>query len=1139
MRADGLCGSALAVNLAAGAASGKLPPRLYLLLMPDEEAAGYLFQDLRSLLGEEAMISLLPSAFRRAAKYGQRDTAAEILLTETLERLNKHFPRSALQASGGAIFSPRSSAHDSADEAASGESSPFFLVTHAAALAERVQGGVSLSQRTLSLAVGDSADLSEVATHLSDLGFRRRDYVYEPGDFAVRGSLLDVYSFADELPLRIDFFGDEVDSIRTFHIDTQLSHERRSEALLVAAPDGMASGVPLTDLLPDGTVLVVRNLALCIETVGKVFEEGFSRQALAAEDSDDGVTRLSRDTLLCPREAVEPALLDLQRVEVAHAEDVAATVHFHTHPQPVYHKNYDLVRDSFSQYADQGYCVCLLADSAKQHERLKAILETSTTPSAIDDVPDEFRKERSAPLFKPLSPTLHEGFSDDDLRLCLFTDHQIFDRYHKYTLRSDVARQGKMALTLKELKAFNHGDYVVHIDHGVGQFGGLVRIPGKDGAMNEAIKIIFHGGDAVYVSIHALHKVSKYRGQDGTPPTLSRLGTGAWERLKEKTKKKLKDIARDLIRLYSERRNAQGFAFSPDGYMQHGLEASFTYEDTPDQLRVTQEVKHDMESRRPMDRLVCGDVGFGKTEIAVRAAFKAACDGKQTAVLVPTTVLALQHYRTFSSRLADMPVRVDYLTRARTAKQTKELLGDLAEGKIDILIGTHRLVGKGVKFHDLGLLVIDEEQKFGVAVKEKLRQLRVNIDTLTMSATPIPRTLQFSLMGARDFSTLQTPPPNRRPIQTEVHPFGHEIIAEAIGFELSRGGQAFIVTNRIGALANLQRLVEQYVPGARVATGHGRMKPDELERVVVGFIEGEYDVLISTTIVENGIDIPNANTIIIDAAHTFGLSDLHQMRGRVGRSNRKAFCYLLAPPLSLLPDDARRRLEAIETFSDLGSGISIAMQDLEIRGAGNMLGAEQSGFMAEMGYETYQKVLAQAVAELRNEEFAETFAAEVLEEGRSTDGLFVDETNVESDAQAFLPETYVPGAAERMLLYRELSALASDEAQEAFAARLRDRFGPLPDEASELLACASLRRKGRALGAERIVVKEGRMLVYFVSDTQSVFYRSRAFDRIIDFAMSHAATVRLDERRGHRLMSVSSISTPSAARSLLDSLIGN
>ncbi len=1108
VQVGGLCGSSLALYFAAAASSGLLPARPYLFVANDEEAAGYVFQDLRTLLGGEEALHLLPSSFRRQARYGQHDTAAEILRADALKQLVEY-----ADAKAADTHTQR----------------PLIVVTHAAALAERVPNGHSLSLHTIHLHEHDVSDLSLLARRLETMGFRRQDYVYEPGDFAVRGSLLDVYSYADELPLRIDFLGDEIDSIRTFHIDTQLSHERCSRAAIVAAPHEAKDAVPLTALLPSHTVLVAHDFNYCLDTIEKVYSEGFSRQAHEAADAD--TAPLSREALLCSREEIAPALGALQRVELLVAappkadKRSTAIVTFHTAPQPVYHKNYDLLRSSFADYTERGYHIFLLADSSKQHERLAAILA------------EQAREERTA-SFTPLAPTLHEGFSDADLSLCLFTDHQIFDRYHKYTLRSDVARQGKMALTLKELKSFQYGDYVVHIDHGVGQFGGLVRMPAPDGKMHEVMKILYKDGDAVYVSIHALHKVSKYRSSHGTPPTISRLGTGAWQRLKEKTKKKLKDIARDLIRLYSQRREAQGFAFSADSYLQHELEASFTYEDTPDQLRVTQEVKHDMESRRPMDRLVCGDVGFGKTEIAIRAAFKAACDGKQTAVLVPTTPLALQHYRTFSERLAEMPVRVDYLTRARTPKQTKEILQSLADGKIDILIGTHRLTGKQVKFKDLGLLVIDEEQKFGVGVKEKLRTLKVNIDTLTLSATPIPRTLQFSLMGARDFSVLQTPPPNRRPIHTELHSFSHEVIAEAVDFELSRGGQVFIVTNRIGALENLARLVEKYVPKVRVAIGHGQMPAEQLEKVIVGFIEGQADVLISTTIVENGIDIPNANTIIIDAAHTFGLSDLHQMRGRVGRSNRKAFCYLLAPPTSLLKDDARRRLEAVATFNDLGSGISIAMQDLEIRGAGNMLGAEQSGFMAEMGYETYQKILSQAVSELRNEEeFVETFTPEDSETTPVSAHRFVDETNVETDAQAFLPETYVPGAAERMLLYRELSSTATDGAAEAFRLRLIDRFGPLPPEAEELLCCAALRRCGPQIGAERMALHNDRLIVYFVSNADSPFYHSPAFDRVIDYAMTHADEVRLEEKALRRRMAVSHVSNAKSALRIVKEIL--
>lgn len=806
----------------------------------------------------------------------------------------------------------------------------------------------------------------------------------------------------------------------------------------------------------------------------------------------------------------------LQRVNIG-AQPLGtaqAVIHFNTTPQPLYHKNFELLRQNLRQLKADGYEVYILADSAKQTERLQSIFEEMNTASQ---------------LFVPIERTLHGGFSDADLKVCLFTDHQIFDRFHKYNLKSDHARDAKMALSLKELMQFEPGDYVVHIDHGVGRFAGLVRMPGADGAMQEMIKLTYKNDDAVYVSIHSLHKVSKYKGKDGEAPRISNLGTGAWEKLKERTKKKIKDIARDLIRLYSQRKEEKGFAFSPDSFMQHELEASFVYEDTPDQLRVTQEVKKDMESAKPMDRLVCGDVGFGKTEIAIRAAMKAAADNKQVAVLVPTTVLALQHYKTFANRLKDFPVRVDYLTRARSTAQTKALLKDLAEGKINIVVGTHKLIGKSVKWHDLGLLIIDEEQKFGVAVKEKLRQLKVNVDTLTMSATPIPRTLQFSLMGARDFSVIQTPPPNRRPIQTEIHTFSHEVIAEAVNFEMSRNGQVYIVTNRVAALPNLQNLVHKYVPDARIAIGHGQMPPDQLEKVIMGFVNYDYDVLISTTIVENGIDVPNANTIIIDAAHHFGLSDLHQMRGRVGRGSRKAFCYLLAPPLALLPDESRRRLEAIENFSDLGSGIHIAMQDLDIRGAGNLLGSEQSGFIADLGYETYQKILAEAVTELKNDEFADLYADELKKTGHLSGERFVDDCTVECDLHAYFPETYVPGATERMLLYRELDSLSTEEQIADFRHRMEDRFGPLPPEGEELLRIVPLRAIGRQLGAERLTLKNRRMTLYFVRNTESAFYQSDTFERIINFATNSYQRCKLDENRGHRRMIINDVPTVEAA----------
>lgn len=1095
---EGLCGSAAAVVLSTLA--GQLAGRMLLVVLNDEEGAGYFYHDAAQVLGE-ADVLFFPSTYRRAVKYAQRDAANEILRTDVLGRL-----------SGGP------------------ESRPKMVVTYPDAMAERVASRRMLDDRTVRLSKGDTADLTQLQERLVELGFRRKDYVYEPGEFAVRGSILDVYSYSSERPFRLDFFGDEVDSLRTFDVQTQLSDEVCAAAVIVPEVEATSGGlVPFFDLLPEGTVAVFDNFNLVRDIVSRIYDEGFARQAQAEREATsemeaaEQAERLSRESLLVAGEAFQRGVASLMRIEIGPRPSASpqATVGFATSPQPIFHKNFDLVREAFGQSMADGYTLYVCADSAKQHERLQSI----------------FDEMGSGIRFTPVEHTLHAGYADHTLHACFYTDHQIFDRFHKYSLRSDRARDGKMALTLKELSQFEPGDYVVHVDHGVGRFAGLVRLPNPDGTSQEVIKLVYRNDDVVFVSIHALHKVSKYKGKEGEAPRLSSLGTGAWEKMKERTKKKIKDIARDLIRLYARRRQERGFAFSPDTFLQHELEASFAYEDTPDQLRVTQEVKADMESVRPMDRLVCGDVGFGKTEIAVRAAFKAACDNKQVAVLVPTTVLAFQHYKTFARRLKDFPVKVDYLSRARTAAQTKAVLKGLADGQVNIVVGTHKLIGKNVKFKDLGLLVIDEEQKFGVAVKEKLRQMKTNVDTLTMSATPIPRTLQFSLMGARDFSVIQTPPPNRRPIQTEVHTFGHEIIADAVNFEMSRNGQVFIVSNRIAALPNLAALVREHVPDARVAIGHGQMSPEELERIVVGFINYDYDVLISTTIVENGIDIPNANTIIIDAAQTFGLSDLHQMRGRVGRGSRKAFCYLLAPPLALLPDESRRRLQAIESFSDLGSGIHIAMQDLDIRGAGNLLGAEQSGFIADLGYETYQKILAQAVTELKNDEFADLYAEEIRKTNDLRGDLFVDECSVEGDVRAYFPETYVPGSSERMALYRELDGLESDEQVEAFRHRLEDRFGPVPPEGEELLGMVPLRREGRRLGVERLMLKGGRMTLYFVSRSDSPYYASAAFGRVIKYAVSHVRDCELAEANGKRRMRVGGVHTVAEARAVLDEIM--
>lgn len=800
--------------------------------------------------------------------------------------------------------------------------------------------------------------------------------------------------------------------------------------------------------------------------------------------------------------------------------DNQALIAFDMAPQPLFHKNFNLLAQTLEDYQLQGYTLYILADSQKQQERLK-------------DIFDSEELKRYQIRFTPVEKTIHEGFVDHEKHACFFTDHQIFDRFHKYNLRSDSARAGKMALTMKELQEMDYGDFIVHVDYGIGKFGGLVRVPTGD-SYQEMIRIVYKNNDKVDVSIHSLYKISKYRRSDtGEPPRLSTLGTGAWDRLKEKAKKRIKDIARDLIKLYAQRRREKGFAYSADSYLQHELEASFLYEDTPDQSKATADVKKDMESGRPMDRLVCGDVGFGKTEVAIRAAFKAACDGKQVAVLVPTTVLAYQHYQTFKHRLEGLPVSLEYLSRARTAKDTRRILEELKEGKVDILIGTHKLISKSVQWHDLGLLIIDEEQKFGVSTKEKLRQLKVNVDTLTMSATPIPRTLQFSLMGARDMSIMRTPPPNRYPIQTEVITFDKSVIADAINFEMSRNGQVFFVCDRIAKLTELKLLIEKLVPDCRVAIGHGQMKPEELEKIIMGFINYDYDLLLSTTIVENGIDISNANTIIVNDAHRFGLSDLHQMRGRVGRSNKKAFCYLIAPAKACLTPESRRRLEALETFSDLGSGFNLAMQDLDIRGAGNLLGSEQSGFMEDLGYETYQKILSQAVTELKNEEFNDLYQQEMDEGKLLTGDDFVDDCAVETDLETYFPDTYVPGSSERMLLYRELDHLQSEEEVAEFRKRMIDRFGPVPKEADELMCVVGLRRQGKTLGCEKIMLKQGTMQLQFVSNVNSPFYRSEMFSRVLAYATTHIQDCALKEKNNKRYLRIRDIKSVEQAKNLL------
>lgn len=1038
----------------------------------DEESAGYLYNDLIQLLGREEVL-FFPSSFRRHIRYGHRDAGYEVLRSEVIARLVR------------------------------GER--LLVVTYPEALAESIPDKKEVDNHLYTIRVGDIVEHSALREWLVDQGFTITDYVYQPGEAAFRGSIVDIFSYNAEHPTRLDFFDNTVDSIRSFDIATQLSLQPLEVVSLAPNLSGSVpqdEGRSLISLFSSETLLHWADPSLALHQV-----EDLMQEEVTPIEGETWSTEAMRKTLITAvqlkKELSTKRLLCGARFEKHTFKQV---ISFATTPQPLYHKNFDLLIQGLQHYHQEGYKVYFLSESETQQERLQEILYDLEAPEVMP---------------QPLSFTLHEGFEDASAKVVLLTDHQLFERYHKYRLQSDRVRSGGVSLSLKELKSFAPGDYIVHYDHGIGRFAGLFTQHQGD-QLQEVVKIDYRDGAYLLVSVHNLRKLSKYRSKDDEAPKLSELGGGAWERLKERTKKKVKDIARDLIKLYAARKEANGFAFSPDSYLQHELEASFIYEETPDQLKAVEAVKQDMEQPRPMDRLVCGDVGFGKTEVAIRAAFKAVTDSKQVAVLVPTIILAYQHYRTFSSRLKDMPVRVAYFSRSQRAKETKLLLQELKEGTIDIVIGTHRLVGKNVKFKDLGLLIIDEEQKFGVTVKEKLRTLQVNVDTLTMSATPIPRTLQFSLMGTRDLSNILTPPRNRYPVTTEIIRFDPEQIAEVINFELSRNGQVFFVHNRIEDIEKIARMIERHVPNCRVAVGHGRMKPADLEDLFLAFARHEYDVLVATTIVENGVDISNANTIIIDSAHHFGLSDLHQLRGRVGRSSRKAFCYLIAPSMKLLPLTAQRRLRAIESYSDLGSGIRIAMQDLDIRGAGNIFGSEQSGFIADLGFDTYHKIFDQAVREVKLEEFGDLFTEE------PTEVLSAEEDcPFESDLYLSLPPHYVPDDAERIALYRELDSLTQDEQIEAFRANLRDRFGALPPEVEQLVLVPSLRRWGRMLGLERIVFKKEMLYFFLPSDDDHPYYETEAFTALTTYASYHNRTVRFDESkkgiRSLRIMGITSV----------------
>lgn len=1033
-----LVGGALSFYAAAAVAESG---GVHVFVAEDRDAAAYLLNDFYNLL-DERQVYFFPSSWKRSAAYGAEDAQGVVQRTATMHAVWNFSGKGYL-----------------------------VVCTCPEALAERVADAEALQRETITVRVGDRISIEVLEQALVDASFTRVDFVYEPGQYSVRGGIVDVFSYSESKPYRLDFFGDEVDSIRRFNISSQLSSDRLERVEII--PD-LNAGTPAAAKVSFARFAGAEaswwfyDADFVLRRVNDI-----RRRTLSDMEHPDEIDSLltSRNSLVADLSGSRIFLLRDNLPE----RPAAATVKFATSPQPKFNKNFEMLADDMIRGALRGYDTYILSENKAQVERLENIFHQIGRGQAV---------------VRSLSTTLHEGFVDNDLKLCLYTDHQIFDRYQRYRINGEIRRDEQM--TVAELNQLRPGDYVVHIDHGVGRFDGLVKIAAGDGRMQEAIKLVYKDGDVLFVNVHSLHRISRYKSGDGEPPKVYKLGNGAWQKLKNATKKAVKDISRELIALYAKRKASKGYAFSHDSYLQHELEASFRWEDTPDQQSATAAIKKDMESDQPMDRLVCGDVGFGKTEVAIRAAFKAAVDGKQVAVLVPTTILALQHYRSFTERLRDFPVRVEYINRTKSTKEVSQIREDLASGKIDILIGTHKMLGKQIVFRDLGLLIIDEEQKFGVAAKEKLTEMSVSVDTLTLTATPIPRTLQFSLMGSRDLSVISTPPPNRQPILTESHVFSEEIIRDAVEAELARGGQVYFVHNRVEDLPALQGLITRLCPKARVAVGHGKMPAEQLEKLIMDFIYGEFDVLVSTTIVENGIDIPNANTIIVDNAQNFGLSDLHQLRGRVGRSNQKGYCYLLSPPDELLSSDARRRLRAIEEFSDLGSGFNIAMQDLDIRGAGNLLGAEQSGFIADIGFETYQKIMNEAVAELRAEGLhvpgLSDGEQEVVEQMR-----FIDDAHIDIEVEAALPDAYVSQQAERLKLYRELDSTKDEEALQAFESRLADRFGPLPRAAKELLNVVRLRWEAIRLGMERVKVKNGLMIVHFVGEENSPFYKSEAF----------------------------------------------
>ena len=1059
--------------------------RVFFVVIDNEEDAKYLYADLKK--SSENKVFFFPSSKRRRTT----DEAMVIQRTECLAAMESGKSRVKSQ-----------------------EAEAMIIVTYPEAINETVPAQETLSAISCQFSVGQEIQQSTLANQLSEIGFERVDFVFEPGQYAVRGGIVDIYSYSHDMPYRLDFFGDEIDSIREFDIEDQLSKNKVTTAQIVGRSTeyGVQSSeyreVSILDYLPKNTLWISNDFAVVKYKAPSI--------EYRVQSSEYGV---------------------LRTIEMAEKSYFTTYSHiaFHTIPQPVFNKQFDLLTANLQEYKEKGYTIYILAEQKKQLDRLQAIVESS-----------EYGVQSSL-SFIPINSTLHGGFIDHDLKICCYTDHQIFERYHRVQMSSENARRGKAIITLREINQLQIGDFVVHSDHGIAKFGGLVNAP-VNGKMQEKIKLLYRDGAAVYVSIHNLHRISKYKGREGEAPTLGKLGGGAWERLKERTKSQVKDIARDLIRIYAARKQQQGFAYAPDGYMQHALEASFLYEDTPDQAKATADIKRDMERPMPMDRLVCGDVGFGKTEVAMRAAFKAATDGKQVAVLVPTTVLALQHYNTFRERMANTPAKIAYLSRRKTAKETKEILEQLANGQIDILIGTHKIVNKNIKWHDLGLLIIDEEQKFGVAVKERLKSMRANIDVLTLTATPIPRTLQFSLLGARDLSIMTTPPQNRYPVQTELITLDDEdLIKEAIDLEMERNGQIFAVCNRIEMLPRIENRLRRLCPNARIVTAHGQMPSGEMEERLEAFINYDYDILIATTIIESGVDIPNANTMLIFAAQNYGLADLHQLRGRVGRSNRKAYCYLITPDRELITSDARRRLEALSTFAELGAGFNLAMQDLDIRGAGNLLGAEQSGFIADLGYETYQRILNEAVEELQ-EENGELINGDAALNGELINGGMVEkqwcsDSQLETDLSIHFPPLYIENISERITLYRELDNLHSEQQLLDYRKKLIDRFGPLPEEADELLSVVKLRWLCCQLGIEKVFLKQEQLTIFFVQRKEA-YWQSEAFGKIIQFIIERPQRCTIQEefdkkgkKTGRRYATIKDVRTIGGAIHLLSKVL--